>query len=72
MRADVRERLRAVASEMLHHEDTHLVLVSRQVADTLRVWSEPAQIMVEPGSDGLLEMVVRHLDSTREDEVRAL
>lgn len=72
IRADIRERLRAVADEMLLHQDTHVVLVSRQVADTLRVWSEPAQIRFEPGeSPGILDLVCRNLATTREDEVHS-
>lgn len=72
MRIDARERLRSVAAEQLALEDTHIVLVSRPLADELRVWSEPMQIMAEPRADGLLELVCRNLDTTREDEVRKL
>lgn len=72
MRADVRARLESAADEMLFHEDTHVVLVSRRVADTLRVWSEPMQVYFEPGPvAGVLEMVCRNIDTTREDEVHA-
>ncbi len=48
----------AAAAERVFH-DTEVALVARQVADELRVWSEPVQVMVEPDGYGLLNIIVR-------------
>jgi hypothetical protein len=59
VRADVRERLRAVAAETLYYEDAYLMRVSRQVVEAASDWSPPIQVMFAEPDGGLIEMTIR-------------
>lgn len=48
------------AREALWLRDVHVVLVSRALADELRVWSRPVELMVEPRDGSLVvDLMVR-------------
>ncbi len=62
MRVDVRERTRRAAEQELEFNDTLVVLLARPLADELRVWSHPVQVMVQPTDGrGIVDMIVRRL-----------
>ncbi len=61
-RQTTRELLAELSERLLHEQRVHLVLVSDEIASELRVWSEPVQVMVEPGDGGLLWMIFRKFE----------
>jgi len=62
-----RELLAELAERLLHEQGVNIVLVSVEIARGLRVWSEPVQVMVEPGEGGVIEMVMRDYRPGRAD-----
>jgi hypothetical protein len=67
MRADVHDRFRAAAAEMLAIEDTYLARVSKVlVDDQAGEWSGPVRMRFEPFPDGTVDLVFERLEPRRE------